>query len=179
MEYQFTENWMNFNIPSWSKIFTEILPNPKRLLEIGSYEGCSAVWLLNNAMKEDSILYCIDTWEDASVEARFDHNCADKRIVKSKNRSSNELRILNLNDWDFIYIDGSHVACDVLEDLVLSWRLCKIGGVIICDDFLWGMDKNPRDTPKLAIDAFLNCYGNKLQMIYTIINQVCFIKRAE
>ena len=37
---------------------------------------------------------------------------------------------------DLIYIDGSHLAKDVLSDAILSWKLLKPSGVMIFDDYL-------------------------------------------
>jgi predicted O-methyltransferase YrrM len=39
--------------------------------------------------------------------------------------------------FDFIYVDGSHQAPDVLCDALLSFRLLKNNGVIAFDDYLW------------------------------------------
>jgi hypothetical protein len=45
------------------------------------------------------------------------------------------LRLLPLNFYDFVYIDGSHLASDVLEDAVLSWAVVQVGDMIIFDDY--------------------------------------------
>lgn len=37
--------------------------------------------------------------------------------------------------FDLIFIDGSHLLKDVMEDLVFSWNLLKTGGFLIMDDF--------------------------------------------
>jgi len=38
-------------------------------------------------------------------------------------------------NYDIVYIDGSHVANDVLQDAVLVWQLVKVGGFMIFDDY--------------------------------------------
>jgi hypothetical protein len=64
--------------------------------------------------------------------------------------------------FDFIYVDGSHQAPDVLADAFLSFRLLRENGVIAFDDYLWqealpdGIDSIR--CPKLAIDAFTNIH---------------------
>jgi len=71
--------------------------------------------------------------------------------------------------FDFIYIDGSHYACNVLEDAILSFSLLKSDGILIFDDYEW---KNPVentgeiDSPKLGTDAFLMCYKNKYVLLH-------------
>ena len=51
--------------------------------------------------------------------------------------SQNELKKLNKNYYDFIYIDGDHTNEGVFIDSVLSFPLLKNGGIIIFDDYLW------------------------------------------
>ena len=104
-----------------------------------------------------------------SVEERFHHNI---NVAKSKVKRVVELVIhKGFSDkvlakllaegkqgyFDFIYIDGSYQASDVLCDIVMSFQLLK-RGVLGFDDYLWneplsyGID--PIRCPKLAIDAF-------------------------
>ena len=75
--------------------------------------------------------------------------------------------------YDFIYIDGDHTAFAVLEDMVLSWKLLKIGGMLLVDDYemkikdpwFYKSHKEFKDTPRLmfihpmvAISAFMTIY---------------------
>ena len=72
------------------------------------------------------------------------------------------------NYFDFIYIDGSHQAPDVLCDAILGFKLLKVNGFIAFDDYLWqeqlpyGTD--PIRCPKPGIDAFTNIYCRKIQI---------------
>jgi predicted O-methyltransferase YrrM len=69
--------------------------------------------------------------------------------------------------YDFIYIDGSHKAADVLEDAVLSFRLLKVGGLLIFDDYAWnGGGPTEFDNPRRGIDAFYHAYGNQLKQAH-------------
>ena len=68
--------------------------------------------------------------------------------------------------YDFIYIDGSHIAKDVLTDACMAWPLLKPNGVMVFDDYLWG---NPRDVlhrPKAAVDAFTTLFAEELEIIH-------------
>jgi hypothetical protein len=96
--------------------------------------------------------------------------------------SQEVLRKLPLNSFDIIYIDGSHIASDVLEDVVLSWRLLKTGGIIIFDDYhlvylnsfacayqagvMSGAYFNPSFNPKVGIDAFLSAFEPKIKILH-------------
>jgi predicted O-methyltransferase YrrM len=65
-----------------------------------------------------------------------------------------------------VYVDGDHMASTVLQDLVLSFDLLKPGGVLLCDDSVtWGNDKSIGETPRLAVNSFINCYWKKIQIL--------------
>ena len=68
--------------------------------------------------------------------------------------------------FDFIYIDGSHKACDVLADAVLSWNLLKADGIMILDDYEWDYFEEEYNNPRIAIDSFLKSYQNQIELIY-------------
>ena len=68
--------------------------------------------------------------------------------------------------FDFIYIDGSHIACDVLADAVLSWNLLKDNGIMILDDYEWDYFEEEFNNPRIAIDSFLKCYQSQIEVFY-------------
>ncbi len=65
-----------------------------------------------------------------------------------------------------IYIDGSHVAKDVMADALLSWHLLKPEGFLIFDDYAWDHYPDPTLTPRLAIDAFLSMFSQDIQVLH-------------
>jgi predicted O-methyltransferase YrrM len=71
-------------------------------------------------------------------------------------------------EFDLVYVDGSHLAQDVLTDAVLSFRLLKRGGLAIFDDYLWLQDSesiSQLDRPKVALDAFVNVFCRSLRIL--------------
>lgn len=68
--------------------------------------------------------------------------------------------------YDFIYIDGSHVARDVLTDATMAWPLLNKGGFIVFDDYLWGDARDVLHRPKVAIDAFVNIFSEEVEMVH-------------
>jgi predicted O-methyltransferase YrrM len=188
-EYQFTKDWFNWAPPVWEQLIP-LLPDRKVFLEIGSFEGRSMVWIAENMVSDvpkDDDIYCIDTWEGgeehseedmAAVEARFDHNASiiEKKklafVHKLKGTSTQHLAhwlVETPKDhpcFDFIYIDGSHIAKDVLTDACMAWPLLKPQGLMVFDDYMWG---NPRDIlhrPKPAIDAFCNLFAEEAEIVH-------------
>jgi len=124
----------------------------------------------------------------SAVEQRFLHNTSLSlskarnkcELISHKGYSDKELAKLLAsgrdNYFDFIYVDGSHQAADVLCDAILSFRLLKTNGVIAFDDYLWaeplpyGVD--PVRCPKPAIDAFTNIYCRKVRIISAPLYQI-------
>jgi len=201
LNYDFTNNWFENVRGIWDPLIPQI--NPTRILEIGSYEGASACYLIEKlANSKDIELHCIDSWEGglehkdgggaesdmSAVENRFHHNIKvalskvkhPVKLFTHKGFSDNELSKLIVNNmqgyFDFIYIDGSHQAPDVLCDAVLSFRLLKNNGVLVFDDYLW-QEELPQGTdpircPKIAIDAFTNIYCRKINFIIAPLYQL-------
>jgi predicted O-methyltransferase YrrM len=199
-DYEFTVDWLSGSIPTWQQIFSNRSP-PDRVLEIGSYEGRSAVWIIENLLAgRATSLVAIDAWKEGGeayqkgmtqVESRFDRNMllagerhSEVTITKRKGNSAVELATLlasgGRGSFDLIYIDAHHHAPDVLTDLVLSFVLCKVGGLIFCDDYLWSQFRGLVETPKLAIDSFTTCFHKKVRLIENVpLYQLYMYKIAE
>lgn len=85
-----------------------------------------------------------------------------------------------------IYIDGDHRASQVLIDIVLSWQLLNIGGMILCDDSTdWKYEDEKgyapaQMSPRMAIESFINCNWDKIKVIrMPNASQTAFIKNLE
>lgn len=76
--------------------------------------------------------------------------------------------------FDIIYIDGNHEPEYLLEDAVLSFRKLKVGGIMIFDDYGWG---GP-DLTKRGIDAFMNGYHKRIQVLGMKDSQVFISKKS-
>jgi predicted O-methyltransferase YrrM len=68
--------------------------------------------------------------------------------------------------FDFIYIDGSHIARDVLIDACMSWPMLKNGGVMVFDDYMWAGSPLLLHRPKPAVDAFTSIFGQELLVLH-------------
>jgi hypothetical protein len=90
-------------------------------------------------------------------------------VVSFKSTSVEALAasIAHKKQFDFIYIDGSHLAKDVLTDACMSWPLLKQNGFMAFDDYMW---KPPGfkllDRPKLAVDSFVNMFEDDLAIAH-------------
>ena len=67
---------------------------------------------------------------------------------------------------DELKFDGIMFVDDVINDAVLSWRILKDGGILIFDDYGWGIHTtDEKQKPKLAIDAFMSAYQGHYQLL--------------
>ena len=185
MDYEFTEDWFSENNPEkvvrqFDEILSEFKGRPCMFLEIGSFEGMSTIWMLENILTEEkSQIFCIDAWAEWTGDAfvRFISNInktglKDKvHIVKGD--SSEELRIFPKEYFDFIYVDGNHDEKAVIKDAINSFRILKKGGIMALDDYLLGIrypntpgSKAMNGLAKKAIDYFVNVFEDELEVIH-------------
>lgn len=179
MSYQFHYDWFTPYLSEVEPELRSLAGKPGlQILEIGSFEGRSAVWFLQELLTAPgSGLTCIDPWQItpemidfepeimiAWAESRFDSNTAlalqhsPAQLQKIKGPSEAVLPLLPAGSFDLILVDGSHRAPFVLSDLVLAWRLLKPEGLLWCDDYGYDRFVEAHWNPALAIDSFLACY---------------------
>jgi predicted O-methyltransferase YrrM len=196
-DYKFTADWTEPHRATWESIFNRW--QPRKILEIGSFEGRTACFFIEQISKYASAeIYCIDTWAGGeehfdvdmpSVEQNFAHNIQiamknaliPASVIPCKGLSTDQLpRLLvemGQESFDLIYVDGSHQAPDVLFDCLMSYHLCKKGGIIVCDDYVWRIGDILHE-PKIAIDACVNIFRDKVALINASFPQLYLYKNA-
>jgi predicted O-methyltransferase YrrM len=191
-DYIFSVDWFSIHIELWTIYLNEFKGKPNlRFLEIGSYQGRSTVWLLENILTDDtSSITCIDTFE-GSIEHHeneryhkditnlyevFSHNISKFKNKVSIIQGMSQVALKQITGYyDFVYVDGDHRASSVMEDAILSFALLKQGGLMIFDDYEWTCSKTYIDDPKPAIDAFMILYADKIKVLF--INQQVIIRK--
>ena len=199
--YEFTNTWFQTSKPTWDFLIPNL--NPTKILEVGSYEGASTCYLIDTLGKSKNIeIHCVDTWEGGiehlqSNSAKAEMNLVEQRFLNNTNlsisKSNNTVELFihkGFSDlelakiysekeagyFDFIYIDGSHQAPDVLCDAIISFKLLKKFGIMVFDDYLWnenlpyGID--PIRSPKIAIDSFTNIFCRKIKIVQAPLYQL-------
>jgi hypothetical protein len=134
-------------------------------------------------------LTIIDAFEEHTL-ARFTANVSlsgqAARFDVKVGHSTDKIREVPLNAIDLAYIDGSGRGIIMLSDLVATWHLVKIGGIIICSRYhlnpalrqalnLHAGDPGPHE----AIDAFLKMFGPYLTTLAVQGNYVMVRKTRQ
>lgn len=165
--YEFTSDWMTGNAYLFQRNLGHLVGTPCRILEIGSFEGRSTIWMLDHlATHPHATITCVDKVFRPLFVANMKKAGRNKQIVLHRGNSRDVLGRLEKAAFDFIYIDGDHSAVPVLEDAVLSFRLAKVGGIIAFDDYIWTEMPLPEDGfAQPAIDAFLDVYAARIDVI--------------
>jgi predicted O-methyltransferase YrrM len=180
----FTQNWNQEFIKNTNQFLNEKFDF---CLEIGSFEGLTSNYIVDNLLSENGKLICVDPLTDVYLNDKLSEideikNNTDFIYFKdqynrfynnvSEHLESNKISLIRelsvdifpelikkyQNKFDFIYIDGDHRPEGVYIDAINSFGLCKEQGFILFDDYLWG------DTG-IGIDKFLNEYSVKYDLL--------------
>ena len=171
-------DWFSMKIPVLKYYLDKCIFPPKvNVLEIGSYEGRSAIFFMKYFNKSN--LICVDTWlgsdeqgdikiDFKKIENNFDYNVkrSKNNITKYKGTSDNFFK-LNINkNFDFVYIDGYHKYETILNDAQSAFELLNKGGFILFDDFTWLFYKNIKLNPIYAINSFIKNHEKNIEIIF-------------
>ena len=171
-DYSFSQDYVSDRTSVWNQHLAELKAKENvHMLEVGSFEGRSAIWFLSNVLTHSSsTVTCIDPFAHRIIEIRFDHNIRvsgfASRVTKIKGRSQDVLKLFREKNFDLVYIDGSHRVEDVRADALLSWSLVKPGGIVIFDDYLWELELPIEERPQIAIDQFLGRFDSELETLH-------------
>lgn len=141
-----------------------------RYLEIGTYEGRSLLWVMQNIFSDQtSCADVIDPFYQPGTREQFFENLRQVNLLGRVNvfekKSLDILPQLPPNSYDLIYIDGDHSYRSVLFDALFCWSLLKVGGCLIFDDYYWGKWTLPSgERPEEAIDHFLELTKTGIQI---------------
>jgi predicted O-methyltransferase YrrM len=174
----YTTRWFDGHVDEWMRIFRSqrLQDRPIRALEIGSWEGRSTVFLLRHLPMAN--VTAVDTWEGSHehigdprltrIEVLFDANVAryGARLNKVKSTSADFFRKHAASaPFEFIYVDGSHDADDVMADALGAFDLLVPGGIMIFDDYVWKRNPDPRKRPAVAINGFLRMMRGRYRIL--------------
>jgi hypothetical protein len=178
----FSADWTTWHFDNWCGWLKHLRHAPLRVLEIGSWEGRSALFFLNYCPAGH--LVCVDTFGGnvehhlnpyfaalvPETERKFDANTAAfaGRFEKRRGPSFAMLPQLAIESrqFDLVYVDGSHRAADVYSDAALSWPMVARNGIVIFDDYEFDQMEGELERPKLGVDVFLAAIAGQYRMIH-------------
>ena len=162
-----------------------------KVLEIGTYAGISLINIIklipnsigvgvdmwsnydeNDPLRAGSAVSALKNMDELGVEASFYKNIKTEglteRITGIKGDSYEVLfSMLKENrEFDFIYVDGSHLLLDCYSDLILSWRLLAKGGMLAIDDYLYKADGYAIDSPFEGVNKFIKKHQSDIKIIH-------------
>ena len=175
---------LNTGWGQWDKFLYNFVGKKINIMEIGVYEGEATTWFLKNLMtNKESKIYAIDTFEGSPEYIGTDFSKIKKTFLNNikKTKRDNQVIVMEMmsftalnkliyekkmiNQFDIIFIDASHEANDVILDAVLSWRLLKVEGILIFDDYKWKKIVQKNYRPALAIDSFIEIYKPEIEVL--------------
>ena len=176
---QFSVIFHDHTKSSFLRILQEVIV-PKVTIEIGVFEG-ETTFNITNLLSERNPYYSLYAIDPFSASENLRQEVVDdaKLTFKKNMLEFPQVELIEKNSFegllelhwraikaDFIYVDGSHFAKDVLSDAVFGFELLNIGGVMLFDDAVsWRYGEHIQDSPKVAVDAFIQCNWNRLRVL--------------
>ena len=109
--------------------------SPKKILEIGTYTGYSAICLCEG-MDKDGVLHTIDNNKElVEIQNKYfkKANLKDK-IVQHSGDAKNIIPSID-EEFDIVFIDADKESYPEYYDLIIN--KVRTGGIIIADNILW------------------------------------------
>lgn len=163
------------------------------MLEIGSYEGRSAHWFLENVCET---IDCVDPFKfddtiglapppdieiGERIKEEFEANLGQFNTrVKLFEMTSEAFLFGGWSEfyserpiYDGAYVDGCHATSVVLMDLVGVWTFLRPGGLLLVDDL---QIREPDRHVERAWEAFEACYRSRYHLVGDTDRQICIRK---
>ena len=182
-------NWTD-NVPEGTRdLFFNILQNAfgnlsePSFLEVGTYTGTSVAYVKSTFPNTKCV--AIDNWgldhlelnscakynggipiERSEIKQAFLRNNGESvELIEADSAVALSKLVNEGRKFDFIYVDGSHIASDVLMDLTLSWLLLNDGGTLAIDDYEYTYPENPMCRVKAATDYFMEKFSGQYEIV--------------
>lgn len=166
-------NWFGRTFRDFSRVVEPFKGKPIVYVEVGCWLADSAFWMMENILTHpDSWGYGIDPYPDDFKRGSNEPVKAQavERMKEFGNwrwifkKSQDALRWWDSMDLgekiDLLYLDGSHLAHDVVMDWCLAFPHLKQGSVVIFDDY--GLSQRKKDGIR-RVDFAVSSIENSFQ----------------
>jgi hypothetical protein len=144
---------------AWWLLFEEHCP--RRVLEIGVYRGQTiSLWMLAAQMRSypcevhgispleplgDSVSSYPDGFDyESDIRGSFDRfGIPQPTLVRALSTDLAAVEHMRRNEWDLIYVDGSHEYQVAKEDVAHAWDALAPAGILVVDDAGVFLDARP------------------------------------
>lgn len=177
-KYKITQSWfINSSIHQHLTDFVD-KAGKNTILEIGSFEGLSAVFFADNFLdNQESSLTCVDPFLNIDTndhkqylqnneEMNFDYNiskCKNSEKIEVHKITSDAFFEKNTKTFNFIYIDGSHEPEYITRDMENAFKVLEKNGIMWMDDYGGGHGS----VIKNAMDNVVKKLGDSCETIHT------------
>jgi len=89
-----------------------------------------------------------------TVEEVYDKKFSgDSRVKIKMTRDMYFSNSVQMERFDFVYIDGAHTSTQVLVDGINGFARLKVGGILAFDDYEWQIHSRTLNNPKIGMDC--------------------------
>ena len=125
----------------------------KRILEIGTFTGYSALMLASELPEEGELITCDINSETSNIAKKYWAQSSHGKKIKLKLGPAIETMAILTGKFDLIFIDAD--KNNYLNYYKKSKELINEDGIIIIDNVLWsGRVLKPEDKQSISIDNF-------------------------
>lgn len=149
--------------------FVSRMVQPRRILEIGTYTGYSAICLAKG-LTDDGLLYTIDINDELeAMNTKYFEKAGITNKVKRISGDAKKL-VADIDEtFDIVFIDADKQNYAAYFDLVIN--KVRKGGYIIADNVLWSgkVAEEKKDKDTQAIDSYNKQVFNDERVINYIL----------
>jgi tetratricopeptide (TPR) repeat protein len=166
--YQFTQDYFTFKIPVWQEQLASVVNTKIHVLEIGSFQGMTACWLLDNVLLDPRAkLTCLDLQYAEQFDVNIAKTKSASKVTKLEGDIHQLIESLPLNAFELINLQDRRKQPALLQKTAqLAWNRLKLQGLMIFNDYGWVNPANPEINPTIGIKAFIDSINGKFKVIY-------------
>lgn len=168
-DYQFTQDTFSHQIPIWQKSLQHLADQETiKALEIGSGQGVTACWLLDNVLFQTSAqLTCMDRTFSDQFNLNIRQAQVDDKVQRLEGKISESLKSLEAQTYNVAIIQDPLKQAKLMEQHArLCWPLLMPDAVVIFPSYAWKHPKDAAKSPKVGIDRFLASVEGQFEVLH-------------
>ena len=167
-DYFFTFDIFSHRIALWSEHFESLAGKGINALEVGSYQGMSSCWMLDQLLSDQqSQLTCIDRKFESKFKENISKTGAESRVNLLEGNTQDLMSNCTPQSFDLINLQDRCKLTQHTEKIAqLAWELTKSGGYIVFSYYGWRNPQDAQQNPKVGIDRFLSSIKQQWQPVH-------------